>query len=225
MQVCLAVEYAHNRGVIHRDLKPTNIMLGDFGEVYVLDWGLAKLTHASVEEAEVDRETAETRPTSPEMTTDGDLLGTPLYMAPEQLRGRHATVDARTDVFALGTILFEVLTLQPLRADASLGALLSEVDATTKVERASARTGDVPAELDDLCAGALEREPAARIASARALADAVARYLEGDRDLAARRAHAAKLLESARGRLHCAERGRDRHRDARGPPGARALAG
>src|ERR1700722_10930278 len=110
VQVCLAVEYAHKRGGIHRDLKPNNVMLGDFGQVYVLDWGLAKLTRLpETEDAEATAPKDTASSESPEMTSDGDLLGTPLYMAPEQLKGKHAILDERADVFALGVLLFEIL--------------------------------------------------------------------------------------------------------------------
>ncbi|MCU1279757.1 MAG: Serine/threonine protein kinase PrkC, regulator of stationary phase, partial [bacterium] len=110
-QICLTAHYAHERGVVHRDIKPDNIMLGDYGEVYLLDWGLARI------EAGDDL-------TDPAMraglgagdgrTRAGQVLGTLGYMAPEQARGEHATLDARADVYALGAILFEILTLQPL---------------------------------------------------------------------------------------------------------------
>jgi serine/threonine protein kinase len=198
VQVCLAVEYAHKRGVIHRDLKPNNVMLGDFGEVYVLDWGLAKLTRlpeSEDAEATAPKDTASSE--SPEMTSDGDLLGTPLYMAPEQLKGKHAILDERADVFALGVLLFEILTLEPFRRGSALTIMVGE-EKSTSPERPSRRVADVPAELDDLCASALVRDPAGRLGSARALADGVERYLEGDRDLVARRARAAELLQSAR---------------------------
>jgi serine/threonine-protein kinase len=208
VQVCLAIEYAHKRGVIHRDLKPSNVMLGDFGEVYVLDWGLAKLTSRGGDERVGEVAGSPTpsllpppRPSSPEMTSDGDFLGTPLYMAPELLLGRHTGTDERLDVFGLGAILFEILTLEPYRRGTTLAALVADVEATTPVERPGERVADVPAELDELCASALARDPSRRLASARALADAVTRYLEGDRDLVARRAQAAELVASARARL------------------------
>src|SRR5436190_2066281 len=94
-QLALAVDYAHSRGVVHRDIKPDNVMLGDFGEVYLLDWGVAKIA----EEPELD---AAPFATDAVETQQGSLLGTLGYMPPEQLRGQHATLDGRADVYALG---------------------------------------------------------------------------------------------------------------------------
>src|SRR5205809_610806 len=96
--ICNAVAYAHSRGVIHRDLKGQNVVLGDYGEVMVLDWGLAKLLGGQQESAgpvPVSLEKEETR----DETRQGQVLGTPAYMAPEQAEGRHDLVDRRTDVY------------------------------------------------------------------------------------------------------------------------------
>src|SRR5262249_44918518 len=113
--VCQALEFAHARSVIHRDLKPGNIMLGDYGEVYVLDWGLVKLPGATDPSADPAADAGRTPPTRAR-TQRGATLGTPGYMAPEQVRGDD--VDARTDVYALGAILFELLALEPLHRPA-----------------------------------------------------------------------------------------------------------
>ncbi len=111
-KVCDAVAFAHSRGVWHRDLKPENIMIGDYGEVLVMDWGLAKeagfgRAEAPNGEEEVPADSA------PGRTMEGTVLGTPTYMAPEQARGEVSEVDHRADVYALGVILHEILYLQP----------------------------------------------------------------------------------------------------------------
>jgi len=120
-KVCDAVGFAHSRGVVHRDLKPQNIMIGNYGEVLVMDWGLAKLVEdrgSRVEDRgskieDGGRPSSILYPPSSGLTLSGRVLGTPQFMAPEQAEGRLNEIDERTDVFALGAILYAVLTLQP----------------------------------------------------------------------------------------------------------------
>ena len=184
--VCLTIDYAHSRGVIHRDLKPANIMLGDFGEVYVLDWGLAR-----VEEMKLDTVGA------PRLTSPGAMMGTPMYMAPEQMVNPEVGPDA--DVFSLGCILFEILTLQIAR-DPS--ALFAPIDA-----RPSVRTpalGIAP-ELETICVKATAFDASERYQSARALQEALVRYLEGDRELEQRRVLAGEYAKAAAAALARAE--------------------
>ena len=109
--VCQAIGYAHSRGVIHRDLKPENVVLGGFGEVIVLDWGLAKMVDQPDEPADDGAVTLSesVAPTRRPPRRQGQL-GTPAYMAPEQAEGRLDLIDARTDIYGLGAILFEILT-------------------------------------------------------------------------------------------------------------------
>jgi serine/threonine-protein kinase len=177
--VCLTLDYAHSRGVIHRDLKPANIMLGDFGEVYVLDWGLARLVdHVEPSAAPAAR-----------ISVPGEMMGTPLYMAPEQMGD--PDVGAPADVFSLGAILFEILTLERARDPR---ALFAPVDA-----RPSTRTPDlrVAPELETICVKATEHDPVDRFPTPRALHDALVRYLEGDRELEHRRQLSAQYAGEA----------------------------
>ena len=109
-QICQAVGYAHAQGIIHRDLKPANVMVGEFGEVQVMDWGLAKEVRST--ESGPGNATSGTA-SGAEETVFGSPKGTPVYMPPEQARGEWATVGPRSDVFALGGILCAILTGKP----------------------------------------------------------------------------------------------------------------
>ena len=187
--ICLAVEFAHRAGVVHRDLKPANIMLGDFGEAYVLDWGLARLTGDA--EGPVIRQSDLPSDSAAGQTAAGAMLGTPGYMAPEQMRGE--AIDHRTDVYALGCILFEILTGAPANArDRPIETTLVAVE-----HRPTRKNPDVSPELDEACALATAQEPSARLASAGALADRVQRFLDGDRDTSRRRELAAEHVAKA----------------------------
>ena len=106
VKVCEAVAFAHSRGVIHRDLKPSNVMISDFGQVYVVDWGVARLTAATGGGPQV-RLGSDPLPAAVAVDPAGGLVGTPCYMAPEQLR-REETLDVRTDVFGLGGTLYQI---------------------------------------------------------------------------------------------------------------------
>src|SRR5262249_29882495 len=118
-QVCQTVAYVHSKGILHRDLKPANVMVGAFGEVQVMDWGLAKLLRSPgaqppPAESAPPASTVFTLRAAPESATQvGTVLGTYAYMPPEQARGQVDFLDARADVFGLGAILCEVLTGQP----------------------------------------------------------------------------------------------------------------
>lgn len=148
LRICETIEYAHQHEVIHRDLKPSNIMLGEFGEVLVLDWGIARLGSR-----------AETLPASAAVSAEADatqpgaVLGTPGFMAPEQLQGVSGAIDQRTDVYALGAILQQ------------LGASVEAVR---------------PRQLAAIHARAMAPDPAARYPSVQALASDVIRYLDGE---------------------------------------------
>jgi serine/threonine-protein kinase len=197
--VCLAIEFAHEHGVIHRDIKPTNIMLGDFGEVYVLDWGVARV----LDEAPTHPSVRDIAPTTAE-TQAGAVLGTPGYMAPEQALG-YAMTPA-IDVYALGCVLFEILTSEPLHPRGTGGAAHAIAHPT---QAPSARRPDlaIPPELDGACTAALAEEPTDR-PSARALAQRIQDYLDGDRDLERRRDLAAAQVARARDALASADPGR-----------------
>jgi len=186
--VCLAIEFAHEHGVIHRDIKPTNIMLGDFGEVYVLDWGVARV----LDDGSADSSVRDIVTTQGE-TQVGSVMGTPGYMAPEQALG-YAMTPA-IDVYALGCVLFEILTCEPLHPRGNVGAANAIAHPT---EVPSVRRPDfaIPPELDAACVAALAEDPADR-PSARELAQLIQDYLDGDRDVERRRAIAATQVARA----------------------------
>jgi serine/threonine-protein kinase len=181
VKVCEAVSFAHSRGVIHRDLKPSNVMIGDFGQVYVLDWGVARSAPPVPESqskrvdlgAGAGRESSEPDP-------PGALVGTPYYMAPEQLRGLHGEVDERTDVFALGACLYQILTGQPPRLPESIRSILrgkGRFEIVPPEQVVGAAT--VPAELSRIAQKAMSHEPKARYASVNDLRADIERFLRG----------------------------------------------
>jgi eukaryotic-like serine/threonine-protein kinase len=187
VDVCLALELAHTRGIVHRDIKPANIMLGNFGEAYIIDWGVARLLAASEDSVKPRGGGGDGE------TLAGDLLGTPGYMAPEQARTE--PVDGRADVFGLGCVLFEILVGTP----AFPRGLPGVVQALGSEEcRPSVRApdADVPLELDELCARATTARREDRL-TARQLADGIQAYLDGDRDLERRRALAGEHARRA----------------------------
>jgi len=188
-QVCAAVHYAHLKGVLHRDLKPANLMFGDFGEVYVLDWGIAR-TDAGIDSTEGPA-------SSPGLTATGAVTGTMGYMSPEQLRGE--TIDARADVYSLGAILFAILTHEPLHDQKTEEACRSSTLRGVDVAQRIATLGvEVAPELVAMCSRATELERDKRYSTAGELHDALERFLDGDRDLAVRKKLALTHLALAR---------------------------
>ena len=190
--VCNALAYAHSRGVVHRDLKPANIMLGDFGEVYVMDWGLAKVVGREAADATVasmslppGAQVLTNRELEPDLTQEGSILGTPVYMPPEQAAGKLADVDQRSDVYALGAILYELLALQPpISREGGHMAILMRVmsgEIVPPEERAPqrARAGKVPKELAAVALKALARERSQRYPTVESFRHDIERYVEG----------------------------------------------
>ncbi|MFN0253261.1 MAG: serine/threonine-protein kinase [Kofleriaceae bacterium] len=192
VDVCQAVEFAHARGVVHRDLKPANIMIGDFGEVYVLDWGLARLVAEDSSERDSPWMSADVSLDS--VTQAGAMLGTPGYMSPDQIQDAHA-VGPAADVYSLGAILYEILAGESPhpRQGAIASTLKGEIIAAA--QRHPER--NVPPELDALCISALASDAADR-PSVKQLAEKIQGFLDGDRDVAARRELALVFQARAR---------------------------
>jgi serine/threonine-protein kinase len=191
--VCLAVSFAHSRGVVHRDLKPENVMLGDFGEVYVLDWGVARV----IEDAWVRKAATQQAEEPVGRTLAGALVGTPGYAAPEQVGAGDRHVTEASDVYALGAILFELLALEPMNRGPTVEALITAT-LTGGAARPSVRAPQrrIAPELDNICARATAMAPEDRFPSARAMQEAIERYLDGERD-AERRLELAKAHADA----------------------------
>jgi len=182
-EVCRALHYAHVRGVLHRDVKPDNIVIGAYGEVYLVDWGVATLsTQAQIRPVEIHDEQRRSLAESEARM----IVGTPVYMSPEQIKGD--AIDARSDVYSLVAVLYELLTLHHYLAPIPEG--VDELRArVTKGKRTAAERytcpvgGRVPRNLSVICLRGLSVDPTKRFADAKDLEDTLQRWLEGKNEV------------------------------------------
>jgi formylglycine-generating enzyme required for sulfatase activity/serine/threonine protein kinase len=197
LKVCETMAFAHAKGVVHRDLKPTNVMIGRFGAVYVMDWGLAAvkgreesahdirlrsspdvtLSEVSTDRSGADEDTVD----APLVTLDGAVIGTPAYMAPEQARGEIERVGPLSDVYSVGAMLYQILTgrapyVAPGMRVSAHTLLALVINGPPEPVEALAR---VPGELQAICARAMARRPEERYPDMQAFAADLQAYLEG----------------------------------------------
>lgn len=185
LRACEAVAHAHDRGIIHRDLKPANVMIGSFGEVFVMDWGLARDRERPTVDLRSERSTTMA---SPSLTMDGDVLGTPFYMAPEQAAGRVRDVDRRSDVYSAGAMLYHLLSGSPPYATTHRSRSPRQILQAVRDERPASLEAIVrrencseppPAELVSICERAMARSAADRYPTMREFADDLRAFLDG----------------------------------------------
>jgi len=191
--VCHTVAFAHAQGVIHRDLKSANVVLGDFGEVVLLDWGFAKELGQPDEEPNAATDGA----SEPAHTLAGQVVGTPAYMAPEQAAGQRERIDRRSDVYGLGAILYEILTGRPPFVGNDTRELLRQARDAEPLPPQEVCAGIAPG-LAAVCRRALARDPQQRYASARELVDEIQRWLADEPVQAYRETPAERLRRWSR---------------------------
>lgn len=168
VQVARALGYAHSRGVVHRDIKPENILIGPYGEVLVLDWGLAKVWHkdfSEEDEPQIEEVPSNKKLSGKGMTGEGKLQGTVMYMSPEQI-DRDPSIAGQSDLYSLGAILYELLTgVTPFQGDL-VQKLLEQVRTETPEDPRNVTSARIPDVLADLTMSCLNKDPKDRPASA-----------------------------------------------------------
>ncbi len=197
-RVCLGVGFAHQQGVVHRDLKPANILIADYGEVAIVDLGLARLLELDESDLSDVEEAASLTNDDGRVTRVGSVIGTPYYMSPEQAMGLQDLVGPRSDVYGLGAILYHILTNRPPFAGKKVNEVLAKVRrGNPQAPSEAAPDQDLPTELDDICLHALSMDPNDRPPSAMELADQIATFQDTARDRAQQEASLAQRARRA----------------------------
>lgn len=176
LKVCDALSFAHSRGVIHCDVKPANVMVGDYGQVYLMDWGIARLVAADDLTANANANAT----ADADHATDHAVIGTPSYMSPEQARGDRALLDARSDVFLVGALLYEVLTRRPPFSTAERSEAIALAAACSfPAPRRVRGCASVPEELERIVLRAMAAAPDDRYQTVADLREALLRFMRG----------------------------------------------
>jgi serine/threonine-protein kinase len=232
LKICEAIAYTHKKGVVHRDLKPDNIMLGDLGEVLVVDWGLVKVAGREKQDSDAFLEQVESVRSRSNLhdTHTGAISGTPAYMAPEQANGWNEHIDHRCDIYALGCILYEILSGRPPYEGDSPAEILQRVlngppvplELTQLLAKRSPveqytdtnitnvwATSKLPSELVDVCERAMERSLLARIDNVDEIIEVISTWREGDHN----RIIAKELIDKAKEALDEEDELRERARE------------
>jgi eukaryotic-like serine/threonine-protein kinase len=200
LSVMNALAYAHKQGFVHRDLKPANIMVGPYGEVTVMDWGLAKRIRTP-ESPVAATVTTGIRERTPLQTHVGSIMGTPLYMSPEQAVGANDTLDERSDLYSLSVVFHELLHLEHyLKGREELQAVLEgvkTVDPVLHVATLKGRQYQVPAELDWFLQRGFKKNPAERYGSVAEMMDELQRIIRGECRVQCQRTFVKRMLGEA----------------------------
>ncbi len=178
MKICDAIAFAHSKGVLHRDIKPENIMVGDYGEVMVMDWGLAKvkgLPDKRIDQVSTDRSLGKIH-----QTLDGSIVGTPGYMAPEQARGNLEDITEQSDIYSLGTILYEILTYKQAFPGSDSSKVIQKVKRHKFLPPSlAAPLQNIPRELEHVVLNAMAYEPEERYLTVNQLKEEIEAYING----------------------------------------------
>lgn len=182
-KICDALAFAHSRGVLHCDVKPANVMVGEFGQVYMMDWGIARLIASDLAPASSEGPGVAGAAPRHVSATDNSVIGTPCYMSPEQAKGDRARLDVRSDVFLIGSLLYEILTRRPPYANADRSETLALAAACSfPAPRKVATDRSVPLELERIVLRAMARDPDDRYATVNALREDIVRFMRGGGD-------------------------------------------
>ncbi|MCA2980649.1 MAG: serine/threonine protein kinase, partial [Myxococcaceae bacterium] len=200
LSILNAMAFAHDQGFVHRDLKPANVMIGPFGEVTVMDWGLARQLKATALEAPARAPTS-AREGSSMQTSAGAIMGTPYYMSPEQARGDHGALDQRSDLYSLAVLFHEFLYLShylsPLETVPDVLAGVQQRAPEVFAMRQHPGQPAVPAELGWFLLKAMEKDPARRFQTAREMIEALQRIVDGRVQVQCQRTLTKRLLQEA----------------------------